>query len=72
MKAMTPQQRRELFDKTKCTLTNFGEDKFEEVMMVTVDMVCGENKFSTFEEEQDAFHAIIKATYTVSEKDSKN
>lgn len=72
VRGLTPKERKELFKKTNSTLTNFSEERFEEIMMIVNEMVAPDKEFENFKAETDFFNEIVKLTYSVSEQDEKN
>ena len=71
-RGLTPKERKEVFKQTNSTLTNFSEERFEEIMMIVNEMVSPDKEFKDFKEETDFFNEIVKLTYSVSETDEKN
>jgi hypothetical protein len=72
VRGLTPKERKEVFKQTGCTLTNFSEEKFEEIMLFVNELVAPDKEFKDFKEESDFFSEVIKLTYSVSEADEKN
>lgn len=72
VRGLTPKERKEVFKQTNSTLTNFSEERFEEIMMIVNEMIAPDKEFKDFKEETDFFNEVVKLTYAVSEADEKN
>ncbi len=72
VRGLTPKERKEVFKETGCTLTNFSEERFEELMMKVNEIVAPDKDFKNFKEESDFFNEVVKMTYSVTEKEEKN